>query len=98
MPSEPVIHIHDSGLVKPDAYKFESIGIVMYSSENTAQKCLQKGYHVTEACVPTASNHPVSIFSKIHSSHEKIIKLQIPSLFHLHRRTGLLSHHDFSGR
>ena len=31
----------------------------------------KKGYHVTEACVLTTSNHPVSIFSKIHSSAEK---------------------------
>ena len=31
-----------------------------------------KGYHVTEACVLTESNHPVSLFSEIHSSKEKI--------------------------
>ena len=31
----------------------------------------QKGYHVTEACVLTNNNHPVSIFSQIHSSKEK---------------------------
>ena len=29
------------------------------------------GYHVTEACVLTDSNHPTSIYSRIHSSHEK---------------------------
>lgn len=34
----------------------------------------KKGYHVTEACVLTTSNHPVSIFSRIHSSSEKDYK------------------------
>ena len=34
----------------------------------------KKGYHVTEACVLTSSNHPVSLFSQIHSSHEKDYK------------------------
>ena len=31
----------------------------------------KKGYHVTETTVLTKSNHPVSIFSEIHSSKEK---------------------------
>ena len=44
-------------------------------SESTSTKSVyKKGYHVTEACVLTASNHPVSIFSKIHSSQEKDYK------------------------
>ena len=29
------------------------------------------GYHVAEACVLTDSNHPASIYSRIHSSYEK---------------------------
>lgn len=32
---------------------------------------LRKGYHVIEVCVLTDSNHPASIYSRIHSSHEK---------------------------
>lgn len=72
VPAEPVIHIDDSDVVKPDGYKFESIGIVRDGSESTSAKNVyKKGYHVTEACVLTSSNHPVSIFSKIHSSSEK---------------------------
>lgn len=72
MPAEPVIHIDDSDVVKPDGYKFESLGIVRDGSESTASKNVyKKGYHVTEACVLTNSNHPVCIFSEIHSSHEK---------------------------
>ena len=72
MPAAPVIHIDDSDVVKQDGYKFESLGIVRDGSESTSTKNVyKKGYHVTEACVLTTSNHPVSIFSKIHSSAEK---------------------------
>lgn len=72
VPEEPVIHIDDSDVVKPDGYKFESLGIVRDGSQSTATKNVyKKGYHVTEACVLTNSNHPVSIFSEIHSSKEK---------------------------
>lgn len=72
VPSDPVIHIDDSDVVKPDGYQFESLGLVRDGSESTATKNVyKKGYHVTEACVLTGSNHPVSIFSEIHSSKEK---------------------------
>ena len=75
VPSEPVIHIDDSDVVKPEGYKFESLGIVRDGSKSTSTKNVyKKGYHVTEACVLTTSNHPVSIFSKIHSSSEKDYK------------------------
>ena len=75
IPEEPVIHIDDSDVVKPDGYIFESLGIVRDGSESTSTKNVyKKGYHVTEACVLTTSNHPVSIFSKIHSSTEKDYK------------------------
>ena len=43
-----------------------------HGSKSTDKKNVyEKGDHVTEACVITSSNHPVSIFSKIHSSKEK---------------------------
>ena len=72
VPSEPVIHINDSDVVNPDGYKFEALGIVRDGSESTSSKNVyKKGYHVTEACVLTASGHPVSIFSRIHSFSEK---------------------------
>ena len=75
VPAEPVIHIDDSDVVKPDGYKFESLGIVRDGSESTSAKNVyKKGYHVTEACVLTRSNHPVSIFSRIHSSSQKDYK------------------------
>ena len=69
---EPVIHINDSDVIKPDGYKFEALGIVRDGSKSTSSKTVfEKGYHVTEACVLTTNNHPVSIFSEIHSSKEK---------------------------
>lgn len=72
VPSEPVIHIDDSDVVKPDGHKFEALGLVRDGSKSTdAKSVYEKGYHVTEACVITDSGHPVSIFSKIHSSKEK---------------------------
>lgn len=43
---------------------------------------IKKGYHVTEACVLTASNHPVSIFSHIHSSQKKDYKSANTITFH----------------
>ena len=72
IPNSPIIHIDDSDVIKPDGYKFEALGIVRDGSKSTSKKSVyEKGYHVTEACVITDSNHPVSIFSKIHSSNEK---------------------------
>ena len=71
-PKNPVIHIDDSDVVKPDGYKFESLGYVRDGSKSSDIKTVySKGYHVTEACVLTKSNHPVSLFSEIHSSKEK---------------------------
>lgn len=71
-PTHPVIHIDDSDVVKPDGYKFESLGWVRDGSESTTIKnVFKKGYHVTEATAFTNSSHPVSIFSEIHSSKEK---------------------------
>ena len=72
VPSEPIIHIDDSDVVKPDGYKFEALGLVRDGSKSTNTKSVyEKGYHVTEACVLTGNGHPVSIFSHIHSSKEK---------------------------
>ena len=72
IPSQPVIHIDDSDVVKPDGYKFEALGLVRDGSKSTDTKNVyEKGYHMTEACVLTNSNHPVSIFSRLHSSKEK---------------------------
>lgn len=72
VPEQPVIHIDDSDVVKPEGQHFESLGWVRDGSKSTKDKTvISKGYHVTEACVLTKTGHPVSIFSEIHSSLEK---------------------------
>jgi len=72
VPDEPVVHIDDSDVVKPDGCKLEALGLVRDGSKSTdAKNVYEKGYHVTEACVLTKSSHPVSIYSRIHSSRER---------------------------
>lgn len=72
VPDEPVIHIDDTDAAKPDGHKFEALGLIRDGSKSTATKSVYaKGYNVTEACVMTKNNHPVSIYSKVHSSREK---------------------------
>ena len=72
VPSDPVVYIDDSDVVKPSGRKFEALGLVRDGSKSTDTKNVyEKGYLVTEACVATTNGHPVSIFSKIHSSKEK---------------------------
>ena len=59
-PASPVIHIDDSDVVKPDGYRFESLGYVRDGSESTKGKnVFKKGYHVTEACVLSSSGNPI---------------------------------------
>lgn len=71
-PHEPVIHIDDSDIVKPDGRKFEALGLVRDGSKSTVTKNVyEKGYHVTEACVLAPNGHPASLFSEVHSSKEK---------------------------
>ena len=72
VPSEPVIFIDDSDVTKPDGRHFEALGMVRDGSKSSeAKNVYEKGYHVTEACALSKSGHPVSIFSKVHSSKEK---------------------------
>ena len=67
-----MVYIDDNDVVKSDGYKFEDFGNVRDGSEYTSTKNVyKKGYHASEACVITISNHTVSIFSRIHSSSEK---------------------------
>ncbi len=42
IPEEPVIHIDDSDVVKPDDYKFESLSIVQDGSESSSSKNIYK--------------------------------------------------------
>lgn len=63
--NHPIIHIDDSDVIKPEGRKFEALGLVRDGSKSTNTKTVyEKGYHVTEACVLTGNNHPVSIFQE----------------------------------
>ena len=70
LPQEPVVVIDDSDVAKPEGKHFESLGWVRDGSASTKKHpVIVKGYHVTEACVATEKmNHPVSIFSEVHSA------------------------------
>lgn len=71
-PDEPVVHVDNSDIVKPDGRKFEALSLVRDGSKSTDKRNIyEKGYHVTEACALTRNGHPVSVFSEIHSSKEK---------------------------
>ena len=48
VPSEPVIHIDDSDVVKPEGYKFESLGIVRDGSKSTSTKNVYKKGHPSQ--------------------------------------------------
>ena len=75
VPEEPVIHIDDSDVVKPDGHKFEALGLVRNGPKSTYTKNVyEKGYHVTEACVLTKITiqsvfSPESILPKKKGSH-----------------------------
>lgn len=75
IPSSPIIHIDDSDVIKPNGFNFEHLDIVRDGSNSSSSKNVyQKGYHVTEACVLNHANHPISIFSRVHSAKEKDYK------------------------
>lgn len=58
--SNPIIHIDDSNVIKPEGRRFKALGLVRDGSKSTNTKTVyEKGYHVTEACVLTGNNHPM---------------------------------------
>jgi len=74
-PSCPTVHIDDTDIVKPNGYKFESLGVVRDGSRSATNKNVyEKGYRVTEAVAVTKTGNPISLFSHIHSSKEKSYK------------------------
>ena len=70
LPEKPLVFVDDSDVIKPYGRKFEDLGLVRDGC--STDKKFEKGYHVTEITALTRnSGHPISLFSKIHSSHEK---------------------------
>ncbi|MDF2700813.1 MAG: hypothetical protein K0Q49_2376 [Haloplasmataceae bacterium] len=70
---EPVVLVDDSDVIKPHGKIFESLGLVRDAS--SLKNNYEKGYHVTEMVVLTKhEKQPISVYSHIHSSHEKNYK------------------------
>ena len=72
----PVIIVDDSDVIKPTASKFEDLGVVRDGSKSSKTKNVyEKGYRVTEVVgVTKKQKQPISLYSHIHSSHEKEYK------------------------
>ena len=48
VPTEPVVYIDDSDVVKPEGYHFEALGLVRDGSASSNDKNIyEKGYHVS---------------------------------------------------
>ena len=68
---EPVFLVDDSDVTKPLGNKFEDLRIVRDGSSK--DKSYEKGYHHTEIVGLTNNfKQPISLFSKIHSSTQKV--------------------------
>ena len=90
LPEEPLVFVDDSDVIKPYGRKFEDLGIVRDGSSQ--EKKQEKGYHVTEVTALTKnSNHPISLFSKIHSSQEKDYVSTNEITFDALKKTSLLA-------
>lgn len=69
LPEDPVVHVDNSDVVKPNGKAFEGLCKVRDGSKSTEKKAVMgNGYYVTEATAMTRSCHPVSIFSEIWST------------------------------
>lgn len=68
--TEPPVFVDDSDVIKPYGRAFEALGRVRDGS--ALIPTIQKGYHVTEiTALSERTRQPFSLFSHIHSSHEK---------------------------
>lgn len=77
---QPVIYIDDSDVVKPDGYKFETLGWVRDGSESTtAKNVYKKGYHVTELCNRRKGKIKLPLFYKVkmRNAYLSHVKVQI---------------------
>lgn len=60
---QPVIHIDDSDITKPEDMNFESLSLIRDDSKSTASRTVyEKGYHVTEVCVTSPKTTIPSAF------------------------------------
>ena len=67
---DTLVFVDDSDVIKPYGQKYEDLGWVRDGSAQDNR--IEKGYHVTEITALTkSSQHPVSLYSNIHSSQSK---------------------------
>ena len=82
-PSNPVIHIDDSDVTKPDGYKFEALGIVRDGFQNTSTKNVYKKAITLQKL---ASLPPTIILSAFFPKFIRLLRkiinqpIQLPSL------------------
>ena len=80
VPAEPVVYIDDSDIVKPEGYHFEALGVVRDGSASSKDKTVyEKGYHVTEACVMTGNQQPISLYCSQIYFDSRLIQSGLPS-------------------
>lgn len=69
IPTDPVILLDDSDIIKPKGKKFESLGYVRDGSSSEGKR--DKGYWVAEAVALSKDKQPISLYSQIYSQNEK---------------------------
>jgi hypothetical protein len=69
IPDDSIVLLDDSDVIKPHGKKFEDLGYVKDGSATGLK--IEKGYWISEACVLSKSNQPLSLYSHIYSQHEK---------------------------
>lgn len=80
-PSEPVIHIDDSDVVKPDGYKFKALGIVRDGSESTSTKmCIKRAIMLRKPVSLPPAIIRSAYFPEYTHPLRRIINQQIPLL------------------
>lgn len=90
LPEAPLVFVDDFDIIKSYGRKFEDLGVVR--DESSKEKKHEKGYYVTEVTALTRnSNHPISLFSKIHPSHEKDYVSANANTYDTLKKTSLLA-------
>lgn len=62
VPADPVVHVDDSDVAKPDGYKFEALGIVRDGSESTSTKNVYKKGPMSQRPAPLPQAITLSAF------------------------------------
>jgi hypothetical protein len=69
IPENSIVLLDDSDVIKPHGKKFEDLGYVKDGSANGLK--IENGYCISEACVLSKDNQPLSLYSHVYSQREK---------------------------